>query len=98
MLNRIFFVTTLIISVTLIVLVLLLPLLGEVTLAQQPRVVRLIAHDLAVRRACLACGLGLIATAVVFFRGENTSVKEPKRPAKDTKKAKRARSTRTVGA
>ncbi len=97
MLNRIFFVTTLVLSVTLIVLVLGLPWLSVETLLRQPRVLRLVASDVAVRRACLACGLGLFATAVVFFRGQNSNSPESKKQ-KDSKKSKRARSTRTIGA
>jgi hypothetical protein len=69
-LPRLLFVITVGLGAGLLALVVLCPLLAaaEVPAAGWPRLAGLFAHDAVVRHTAIAGGLGLVATACIFFR------------------------------
>ncbi len=64
MLPRLLFVLAFVLSILLIVLVIAAPLLDN----GEARLLALFARDPALRRTALACAVGLVVTACVFFR------------------------------
>lgn len=90
MLNRILFLFTGTLSLALIALVLFAPSLIRDNLDEQPHLLLLFAFDATIRRAAIACALGMLVTAWVFFRSSAQ--------ASDSKSSKRSRSANTIGA
>jgi hypothetical protein len=80
-LPRLLFVLTTGAAIALLAAVPLAPCLDD---EKAPAVVRLFARDPVVRRTALASGLGLLVTAVVFFRaGPAEGAKPQKEPPPD---------------
>lgn len=90
MLNRILFLFTGILSLGLTALVLFAPFLVQDNPAEQPPLLLLFAFDATIRRAAIACALGMLVTAWVFFRSSGQ--------ANDRNSSKRSRSANTIGA
>ncbi len=91
MINRLLLVLTVSVALLLILLVLLAPQ-AQAKLPGPVPLLRLFAEDIPVRRAAIACAVGLFVTAMVFFRRPRGWKEEQER------QARRARTRRTIGA
>jgi hypothetical protein len=90
MLNRLLFLLTIGVALGLIGLVVFGPALVEELEPEPPRWLQLFASDASIRRAAIACAVGLVVTAVLFFRGSSSDGPGPRN--------KRPRSANTIGA
>ncbi len=95
MLNRILFLATITLSLSLILFVILAPWSLE-QIEEKPRWLILFAQDVVVRRTTIVCALGLFATAIVFFRNRTPPPEDP--PQEEKRASRRSRTRNTVGA
>lgn len=91
MLNRILFTLALGLALALVGLVVFAPGTAHGNFGAEPTWLALFARDATVRRASIACAIGLVVTATVFFRSGPS-------PVKSEERAKRPRSANTIGA
>jgi hypothetical protein len=79
-LPRLLFVLTVGTAALLVLLVILSPLVhnGEVRPHGWARVLALFGHDATLRRTTLASALGLVVTALIFFRRTEAAPAEPR--------------------
>jgi hypothetical protein len=91
MFNRLLFLLTVALALGPVGLVTLAPGLVQPNPAEQPEWLVLFARDATIRRAAIACALGLIVTACVFFRTAGRTERREER-------GKRPRSANTIGA
>jgi hypothetical protein len=77
---RLLFVLTFLTAALLLLLVILSPLVhnGDVRPHGWSRVLALFGHDATLRRTALASSLGLVVTALIFFRRTGAAPAEPR--------------------
>jgi hypothetical protein len=90
MFQRCLFLLTLAVALALAALVVLAPALVRNHPREQPAWLMLFGRDAVVRKAAIACALGLVATATLFFR-------TPRR-ARQRNRDRRTRPVETIGA